>query len=41
MTIYVKLIYVTNFDAPDVHVDYLILFSGTQAEKAGNPGKKL
>jgi hypothetical protein len=31
----------TNFDAPDVHFDYLSLFSGTQAEKVGNPEKKL
>jgi hypothetical protein len=24
-----------------VHFDYLSLFSGTQAEKVGNPGKKI
>jgi hypothetical protein len=30
----------TNFDAPDAHFDYLSLFSGTQAEKVGNPEKK-
>jgi hypothetical protein len=36
----VKLIH-TNFDAPDAHFDYLNLFSGTYAEKVGNPRKKL
>jgi hypothetical protein len=30
----------TNFDAPDAHFDYLSLFSGTRAEKVGNPKKK-
>jgi hypothetical protein len=30
-----------NFDAQDAHFDYLSLFSGTQAEKVGNPEKKL
>jgi hypothetical protein len=33
-------LYDTNFDAPDAHFDYLNLFSGTQAEKVGNPKKK-
>jgi hypothetical protein len=33
--------YVTNFDAPDVHFDYLSLFSDAQAEKVGNPGEKM
>jgi hypothetical protein len=28
--------YDTNFDAPDVHFDYLSLFSGTHAKKVGN-----
>jgi hypothetical protein len=37
----IKLIHNTNFDAPDAHFDYLILFSGTLAEKVGNPKKKI
>jgi hypothetical protein len=32
--------YNTNFDASDAHFDYSSLFSGTQAEKVGNPKKK-
>jgi hypothetical protein len=32
--------YDTNFDTPDAHFDYLSLFSGTHAEKVGNPTKK-
>jgi hypothetical protein len=28
-------------DAPDPHFDYLSLFSGTQAEKVGNPKKEI
>jgi hypothetical protein len=28
-----------QFDAPDAHFDYSSLFSGTQAEKVGNPKK--
>jgi hypothetical protein len=34
-------LYDTNFDAPDAHFNYLSLFSGTQAEKVGNPKKKI
>jgi hypothetical protein len=30
----------TNFDTSDAHFDYLSLFSGTQAEKVGNPEKR-
>jgi hypothetical protein len=33
----VENLYDTNFDTPDAHFDYLSLFSGTQAEKVGNP----
>jgi hypothetical protein len=29
--------YDTNLDAPDAHFHYSSLFSGTQAEKVGNP----
>jgi hypothetical protein len=29
-----------NFDTPDAHFAYLSLFSSTQAENVGNPGKK-
>jgi hypothetical protein len=30
----------TNSDAPDAHFDQSSLFSGTKAEKVGNPKKK-
>jgi hypothetical protein len=42
-TMDVKLRYFSNinFDAPDAHFDFLSLFSGTQAEKVGNPKTKL
>jgi hypothetical protein len=33
-------LYDTNFDASDVHFDYLSLFSDTKAEKVVNPKKK-
>jgi hypothetical protein len=31
---------IPNFHAPDAYLDYLSLFSGTQAEKVGTPGEK-
>jgi hypothetical protein len=32
-------LYDTNLDEPDIHFDYLGIFSGTLAEKVGNPEK--
>jgi hypothetical protein len=41
VSVNVKIIrFCTNFDAPDAHFNYLNLFSGTQAKKVENPGKK-
>jgi hypothetical protein len=40
-TFYEFFIQCKNFDAPDAHFAYLSLFSGTQAEKVGNPKKEI